>query len=162
MVFISYSSKDKARAEPIYFGLKEKGVPCWMAPHDIPRNTRSWPAEITRAIKKCDVFLLLFTKEANISPEVEGEVTLARNRNKDIISLRLDDEEESDGLEYLLSGRQHIPAVNLSVEIVINLLLPELPRQKVETAEVCREESRVHRHLVRNQSQLVRMPVSSR
>ena len=130
-VFISYSSKDKSRVDPIYEGLKAKGVPVWMAPQDVPRNTRSWPAEITGAIRTSKTFLLFLTKHSNTSDDVEGEVNLARSIGKEIITVKLDDVEMSDALMYLLSNRQFIMGTRLNtsqiVEKVVAVLRGESP-----------------------------------
>ena len=60
-VFISYSSKEYDEAYAIKQVLETNGISCWMAPQSIPSGS-DYSHEIPRAIKSCEVFLLILSK----------------------------------------------------------------------------------------------------
>ncbi|HEY4124610.1 MAG TPA: toll/interleukin-1 receptor domain-containing protein, partial [Rhizomicrobium sp.] len=72
-VFISYSSKDKTAADAACAVLESKGIRCWIAPRDItPGN--DWGETIVGAIHSARAFLLIFSGNANTSPQIKREV----------------------------------------------------------------------------------------
>jgi hypothetical protein len=48
-LFTSYSSKDKATADQVCAALETRGIPCWIAPRDLPPGTE-WLQGIMGAI----------------------------------------------------------------------------------------------------------------
>jgi putative transposase len=63
-VFISYSSEDKTIADTICRRLESDGVQCRIAPRDIQPGA-DWTKSIMQAIEGCQVFILVFSKQAN-------------------------------------------------------------------------------------------------
>ncbi|MBR6022870.1 MAG: toll/interleukin-1 receptor domain-containing protein [Kiritimatiellae bacterium] len=72
-VFVSYSTRDRERALTIRKHLESEGMPCWMAPRDIPAGS-NYAYVIERAISGCGIFLVLVSPESVKSVWVNKEV----------------------------------------------------------------------------------------
>jgi formylglycine-generating enzyme required for sulfatase activity len=108
-VFISYASADKAIADLVCDTLEKAGVPCWIAPRDIPPSA-DYPAAIVEAVRSTRVLVLLLTEHAAGSPHVLSEVGHAFNGKKRIIPFRLSAAPLPEDLEYFLSLTQWLDA----------------------------------------------------
>src|SRR3989442_58764 len=75
-VFISHSSKDQEAAEKISTALENRGLQCWFADRDVNPG-ENFQESIHRAIRSAKVMVLVFTKNANNSAEINKEVALA-------------------------------------------------------------------------------------
>ena len=106
-VFISYSTKNQKIANALCEYLEQQGVRCWIAPRDIP-SASNYAGEITRAIKSCERFLLVYSKDAGKSEHVKNEINLAINNARPILPYCLDNSPYDDDLEYYLSTKQRI------------------------------------------------------
>jgi hypothetical protein len=112
--FISYSSNDEAFAARIHADLQNKGVRCWIAPHDMPTGAKIIDA-LDEAIRRHNKVLLILSKGAIASDWVEGEVTRAleeeRARKQVVLfPVRIDDTvmQTSEGWARLLRGQRNI------------------------------------------------------
>jgi formylglycine-generating enzyme required for sulfatase activity len=110
-VFISYASADKAIADRVCDTLEKAGVPCWIAPRDIPPSA-DYPAAIVEAVRSTRVLVLVLTEHAAGSPHVLSEVGHAFNAKKRIIPFRLSAAPLPEDLEYFLSLTQWLDAPN--------------------------------------------------
>ena len=124
-VFISYASQNSQFADQIYIHLKNSGVSCWMAPHDIP-PAESWLKAIMQAIRTCDVVMLLLCAQANRSKHVVNEAERAFHYNKKILTVRLDDLTPCDELEYLLATHQWLETHTLSEETALGRIMDKV------------------------------------
>ena len=109
-VFISYSSKNIELAKKIKKLLNDNQIKTWMAPADIPVG-KKYAQVINCAIKDCDSFLLVLSKDAQASNWVSKEVERAINNQKIIIPVRIDDVILNDEFEFYISETQGI-AIN--------------------------------------------------
>lgn len=109
MYFVSYSSKDAARAYRIVEFLETQGIHCWIAPRDITPGT-SYPAQIVRAIRKCDGFILVASSNVNLSNHINSEVARAFDQKKTIYPFMVDNITFSDDYIYYLGQIQWINA----------------------------------------------------
>src|SRR5262249_52545948 len=75
-VFISHSSKDKSGAETLCAALEKRGLQCWFADRDVYPGD-NFQESIHRAIRAAKVMVLVFSKNANTSPEINKEIALA-------------------------------------------------------------------------------------
>lgn len=75
-IFISYSHKDKGIATKICNILELADIKCWMAPRDI-KGGEDYADVMEVAIKKCNKFLLIFSKNSAGSQYVKAEVSIA-------------------------------------------------------------------------------------
>src|SRR6266496_4534579 len=109
LVFISHSAHDKIAADSVCAALEGAGMPCWIAPRDVQPG-RSFPGEITRAIRESQVMVLIYSGYSNTSPEVLREVELAVNAHVYIVQFRIEESALSDDLRYLLGAPQWLDA----------------------------------------------------
>ena len=140
-VFISYSTKDMLQAETVRDVLEKNGIPCWMAPRDIPGGS-NYAGEIPRAIRGCQVFLLILSENAQASNWVVKELDNAVNCGKIIIPLMLEDCPLNDEFNFLLTGAQRYAAYQKRAE-VLNTLVERIravtgtkPEPRAEAASV--------------------------
>ena len=88
-VFISYSSKNRNAAFAILHELEENGIKCWIAPRDITSGL-DYGDLIDEAIKRCRVFLLIYSEYSLNSKWCKGELNIAFTEEKTIIPYRID------------------------------------------------------------------------
>ncbi|HSK80641.1 MAG TPA: pentapeptide repeat-containing protein [Thermoanaerobaculia bacterium] len=102
-VFLSYSRKDEALADSLVELLKDAGLEVWVDKQDIGGG-RMWREEISEAIAKAKVFILLGTEGAFSSPHVAREVALASDLEKPILPLVRGSLEIPPKFQYALAG----------------------------------------------------------
>lgn len=86
--FISYASAIKKTAGRIKEYLDQYGFNCFLAHEDIPPQT-VWPAEILRALKKCDLFLPLLTPKFMESFYCQQETGFAYCKGVEILPVMI-------------------------------------------------------------------------
>ncbi len=106
-VFVSYSSEDRKLVNTIVNMLKEEGISYWKAPEMIPAGS-SYAREIPRAIKECEVFLLVLSRTSQKSIWVEKEIDSAISHRKTIIPFQIDDVPMNDTFRFYLNNVQMI------------------------------------------------------
>jgi hypothetical protein len=100
-VFISYSSKDKEIANAICRTLELDGIRCWIAPRNVKAGM-SWTASVMNAIAESRVMVLVWSANANSSPDVIREVQHACKKGVIVIPLRIENVTPTKELEYYL------------------------------------------------------------
>lgn len=86
--FISYRRQDEEFARRIHAHLTKHGFRVWLDVENISPSA-NWRNEIDKALKQCDILLLIMTPEALESSNVEEEWQYFHSQKKDIIPLRL-------------------------------------------------------------------------
>lgn len=86
--FISYSTKDKAKAELIKRMLQERGVKVWIAPDGIPQG-RDYSMIIPTTLKHAGNFVLILTENSAKSKWVSREIDTAINNSSTKIKIIL-------------------------------------------------------------------------
>jgi hypothetical protein len=114
-VFISYSSKDKPIADAVCAGLEAKGLRCWIAPRDILPGA-DWGSAIIDAITGSKVMVLIFSGNANSSPQIKREVERAVAKGVKLLPFRVEDVPMSKSLEYFISTPHWLDALSRPVE----------------------------------------------
>src|SRR5947209_11711837 len=114
-VFISHSSQDKPVADAVCAALEGGAIRCWIAPRDVQPG-RSFAGEITRAIQRSKVMVLIFSAYSNTSEQVLREVQLAANSHLHIVQFRIADVLPNDDLEYYLSTPHWLDALTPPLE----------------------------------------------
>ena len=109
MVFISYKSEEYEIAGQIRALLEQHHYPCWMAPESIPAGS-NYMLEIPKAIRTCDLFILIISEASQKSQWVQKEIDRAVKFNKYILPFHVDDSELSDAIDFVLSNNQRIVA----------------------------------------------------
>lgn len=108
-VFISYSSHDKPTADAACAALESANIRCWIAPRDINPG-RDYAESIIDAIESARVFALIFSNNANASPQIKREVERAVSKGLPIIPVRIEDVVPSRTLEYFISSPHWLDA----------------------------------------------------
>jgi hypothetical protein len=114
-VFISYSSKDAAIAELVRAALEELGIGCWIAPRDIAHG-QPWAVSILDGITACRVMVLIFSSEANFSPQIVREVERAVHQSMPILPLKIDSSLPSGSMELFISTCHWLDASTPPIE----------------------------------------------
>jgi len=107
MVFLSFSSKDKMKADRAYSRLKEEGFDVWYSNSSIEAG-QNYAKDIVSAIQSSQCLVFLYSKSSEASLHVQKELDLALRYKKPIFPLRLESIEPQDAMEYLLSGHQYV------------------------------------------------------
>ena len=120
-VFVSYSSRDKLTADAVVAKLEAARLRCWIAPRDILPGME-WGKGIIDGINRSRVMVLVFSANANASPQIRREVERAVNKGLPIIPFRIEDILPSRSLEYFLSSPHWLDALTPPVEAHIQRL----------------------------------------
>src|SRR5215470_11611789 len=108
-VFVSHSVKDKAVAEAVVTRLEADSTTCWIAPRDVVPGA-DWGESIIDAIESSRIMILIFSRNADASPQIKREVERAVNKGVYIIPFRVDEIPPSKSLEYFISTSQWMDA----------------------------------------------------
>jgi photosystem II stability/assembly factor-like uncharacterized protein len=114
-VFISHSAKNKTVADTVCAVLEGEGIRCWIAPRDVTPGME-WGECIIDAIEQARVMVLIFTAEANSSPQIRREIERAANRGVAILPLRVEDVAPGKALEYFIGNVHWLDALTPPLE----------------------------------------------
>jgi TIR domain/YARHG domain len=114
-VFVSHSVKDKVVADSIVARLEAESVSCWIAPRDVVPGA-DWGESIIDAIESSRIMILIFSRNADASPQIKREVERAVNKGVYIIPFRVDDIPPTKSLEYFISTSQWMDAFSPPLE----------------------------------------------
>ncbi|MEP7231575.1 MAG: toll/interleukin-1 receptor domain-containing protein [Ginsengibacter sp.] len=132
LVFISHSSIDVEVAATIVFQLERSGIPCWIAPRDIPSGL-PYAASIIQGIRNSRLMIVVFSQSANKSEAVVNEVEKASSQKLRIIPFKIENEEYSDALEYYLRAKQSVIAYDKSLDEAIEDLIVSTGKSRSNT-----------------------------
>ncbi len=97
-IFISYSKKDIVYAEKLINALRREGFNPWLDMQSLQAGTY-WPDRLHAAIKDCDAYILIMSRNAKKSQWVPEELVVAKSKGKPIFPLRLDGTELFLGIQ---------------------------------------------------------------
>lgn len=105
-IFLSYSTKDLPTAQAVANRLRAEGYLVYLADETM-RYGASISSELDAQIKACDVFIVLWSRNAKQSEWVSSEVGIAKAANREILPVILE-----EGLlpPALVSDRKFLPA----------------------------------------------------
>ena len=109
-VFISYSAKNKTTGDAVCAMLESNGIRCWIAPRDVVPS-RECSECIIDAIEECRIMVLVFTANANASPQIRREIERAVNHGVAILPLRVEDVLPGKSLEYFIGNVHWLDAL---------------------------------------------------
>lgn len=132
-VFLSYNRNNAELSKEIQTALEDRGVYVWRAPKDVPVGEYYLNEEM-KAIEESDAFVILLSIPAQQSQEVKKEFVKAKEINKPILPIWVENLPSSEMNEYYksnLSGHQYrvMPKIN---EEVIDELVESVKRIKRE------------------------------
>jgi TolB-like protein len=136
-IFISYSSKDKEKADQLSVLLASAGLSVWIDQSGIDVAS-SWSGEIVDAIESCKAFVVLLSPNSILSNNVIKEVSLAAEQKKKILPLDLEPVELPRDLKYHLAGIQRTPMTNIDA-IIRTLGKLGLEATQAPTLKIVRE-----------------------
>ena len=99
-IFISYSHRNADRASAIIRSMNRAGYRVWYDEGLIPG--REWDENIARIIMGCGYFIALITREYLASSNCRDELNYARDKNKPILLIYLDEVALPAGMELRL------------------------------------------------------------
>ena len=99
-IFISYSHRNSARAAEIISNLNRAGFRVWYDQGLIPG--REWDDNIARIIMGCSYFIALLTQEYLASDNCKDELNFARDKDKPLLLIYLDEVALPAGMELRL------------------------------------------------------------
>ena len=90
LVFLSFNQNNQSFSEEIKSDFESRGIFVWRAPEDVPISEYYKDVE-TEAIKNCDAFVILISTPSLASGEVRYEYEKAKEYNKPIIPILIED-----------------------------------------------------------------------
>ncbi len=114
-VFISYAHKDKPVADAVCATLESRGVRCWIAPRDVLPG-EEYASALVAAVRDSRLLVLVFSADANASPQVLREVERAVSKGLPILPFRIEDVAPSAAMEYYISSRHWLDALTTPLE----------------------------------------------
>lgn len=126
-VFIGYPPENKAVADAACAKLEAEGIRCWMAPRDLVPGADRVDAVIA-AIQQCRLMLLIFSKHANGSREIQREVRLALDREKPVVPFRIENVNPDGTLAYYMTSVHWLDALTPPLEQHLQTLVNSIRR----------------------------------
>jgi hypothetical protein len=114
-VFICHASNDKQVADAACAALEAQRIPCWIAPRDILAGVE-YQESIIDALSDSQIVLLIFSAQANDSPQVRREIERAVSKGKIIVPFRIEDVMPSRAMEFALSNTHWLDALTPPLE----------------------------------------------
>lgn len=152
-IFISYASENQQKAESIYNTLLSCEIPCWIASENL-RNLggEEYQIEIAQQIKKCEALVIVYSQFAIASNWVNGEITLAFNNQKPIITFFVENIDFAEKHEVMLPQYQVIKMVGENWDAAINCLRKSLLNILAKTTEINDIPSKKYKEIANIQS----------
>lgn len=122
-VFFCYDHKDTQAAEYWSQRLAGMGISVWMDPREGKGTV--WTQEIVQAIEECSVVVVLLSRGSIHSHNIVKEVSLASERGKSIVPVKLEPVEIPSTMQYQL-GRL------AAVELFESLDVPKIEQAKAD------------------------------
>jgi hypothetical protein len=124
-VFISYSSHDKAIADATCAALEGAGIRCWIAPRDILPGA-DWGEAIMNALDTCRAMVLIFSSNANSSPQIRREIERVVGRGIPVIPVRIEDTAPTKAMAYFMGPVHWLDALTPPLEQHLHRLADSL------------------------------------
>jgi len=126
-VFISYATADKATVDSIVAALERAGIPCWIAPRDVPPGAL-YAEAIVHALNAAQLLIVVLSAHSVGSQHVLREVERASSKKRPLLAFRLDATPLPPGLEYFLSASHWLDASAGAIADALAQLLGAVPQ----------------------------------
>jgi TIR domain-containing protein len=100
-IFIAHLPQDRDLADAACAALERRGLGCWIAPRDLPRDL-GHEAAVAAAIAGSRLFLLIFSADTNASALALREAEKASASGLPILALRIADIAPAPALGFLV------------------------------------------------------------
>lgn len=114
-IFVCHSSADEVVAGEICRELESRGFSCWIAPRNAEPGLE-YAQALTAAITNASIFLLLLSANADRSRHVRRELEIADRRGIPIVSVRIEERNLFENLDYFVANQQWCNLVARPVE----------------------------------------------
>lgn len=139
-IFMSYSHKDAAKVFPLLDKMIGDGYRIWYDQGNHPGD--DWAENIAQHLYKCQVCLLMLTRNSGTSSICRSELTYARANGKKIMAIKLEDFQMTPGMEMQLSTIHYLNGFEYSSDEKLLKVLYE-----TEGMDECRDsEGQVDEH----------------
>jgi hypothetical protein len=101
-IFISYSTRNAAEAQAVCTRLEQSGLRCWIAPRDLLPGAK-WSEGVIDGLEQSRAMLVVLSREANDSPQVQREAERAISKARTVIFFPLDDVAPGGALKAALA-----------------------------------------------------------
>lgn len=132
--FISYAHEDEEFVQSLIYALGKQGFQIWIDKQNIIAG-KNWPGQIVDAIKGCQGFIAVISKNSVISDSVAGELASARKNRKNIIPIVLDDSDIPARFEYQLGDIQYVDFHYYGFEVGISKVVEAVKSLQLLTME---------------------------
>lgn len=112
-IFISYSRTDSDFVNGLIQDLERKGFDVWVDTQDI-KGGAAWRAAIAQAIRECQAFLLVLSPNSVDSRNIEQELSVASNHDRQVIPILYQPCDIPDELALPLASLQRIDFIERS------------------------------------------------
>lgn len=102
-VFISYAGDERKTAFQVLRTLKVCGLRCWIDQKNLIPG-EDWQTGIVRGINASRMMVLILSRKANASKQVQKEVSLASIRGLTILPFRIEEVVPTDSMEFGLGS----------------------------------------------------------
>lgn len=111
-VFICHRSTEKDIALDVLSVLEKDGHTAWISHRNLrPDDNENYWKNIRLAIKNCEVFLVISSIDAMLSPDIQEEVNIALEMNKKRLEYKMDDALHTTQFKQFFSGVKWIDAI---------------------------------------------------
>jgi len=140
-IFISHSKADKATADAVCAALEARRIRCWIAPRDIAPGA-DWGGAIVEALGNCRALVLIFSANANQSPQIRNEIVQAAHLALPILPFRIEDATPTKSLAYFIDGVHWLDALTPPLEAHIETLVATAQRLLNDAAPLTAKPTR--------------------
>ncbi len=130
-VFISYSHQNTEFAQKLITDLQQAGHAVWIDTTTL-RGGDQWMRSIAEGIINSYAFILIATRQALESIYVRDEITWAKQRNKRIVTVLLEDVVNEVGF-FPLVNYQGVKFYDVAYETALRALLAGIPASQITT-----------------------------
>ncbi len=110
-IFICHSSKQKTIAEKLVEVVEDEGYYAWISTRNLrPQDSDNYWKNIEDAIKNSQLVLVVSSKEAMISKDVQKEIELAQKHKKLLLEYKVDNVAHTMFFKHVFDGNKWIEA----------------------------------------------------
>lgn len=127
-LFVSYSHRDTPQVYPILDALYDRKYRIWY--DESCENGNDFRQELRERIERCEAVILFVSKASMSSPFCGMEIIVARENNKRLYPIYLDDADVPPAFEILLANTHHGTVDN--IQKLIKSLVRDLPAEAMD------------------------------
>ena len=110
-VFVCHRSTEKNIAYEAVKHIENDGYECWISYRNLcPNDAENYWQNIEKSIEKCDIFLVISSRNAMLSKDVQREIETADNLNKPRIEYKIDAQPHTNHFKAFFNGVKWIDA----------------------------------------------------